>query len=102
MTSSCKQLDDSKPENVNYHFCKNILDMAKSANKKTILISSLLPYDVSYYDADYKYICYNPNGISVIPKEYNGEVVKYSTNVSAAVYAALGGYEPAGVCPVKF
>lgn len=100
-TTSPTMLDYHNPQNVNACFCKDIIDMANAASKKTILISSQLPYDANTYNADAVYLAYNPTGMTMMPTEYNGEVKKYAPNLPAAIVVALGGHTPTGTCPVK-
>lgn len=100
-TNNMDSLDISNPDNFIANFCSNILKISKAASKKTILISSHLPYDVNTFDADAVYLSFNPMGVTEIPTEYNGEVKKYSPCIPAAVYTALGGQEATGICPVS-
>lgn len=99
--TSLNTLDTTNNENVNACFCKNILKISKELGKKTIFISSQLPYDAPLFDADSVYLVYNPSGVTELPDNYNGEVKKYGPNLPAAIYIALSGGKASGQCPVN-
>lgn len=101
-TTSLGALDDSDPENVSAIFVNKAIKEAHKLGKKVVLISAQLPYDAAYYtDADATLLAYNPSGMTELPPEGKGPIVKYGANVPAAVYVALGGAKPQGKCPVN-
>ena len=101
-TTNLGALDDSDPENVSAIFVNKTIKEAHKLGKKVVLISAQLPYDAAYYtDADATLLAYNPSGMTELPPEGKGPIVKYGANVPAAVYVAFGGAKPKGKCPVN-
>jgi len=100
LSSGIDGLDVTKTDST-AKFVNDVLSIANEKDKKTIFISTQLPYDVTVFSADRSLMCYNPQGMSEIPSNYDGEVKKYSANLSAAFYIALSGKEATGYCPVN-
>lgn len=90
LTTSCgalQQTDTSDPKNTQAIFCEKVIDAARKQNKKVIVISTRLPYDAEFYSsADAVLLCYNPSGMTELPKQYDGHVKKYGPNLPAALY----------------
>ena len=59
----------------------NVLNLCKENNKKSILISSHLPYDLSRFEADIKIATYFGSGVSEIPVNFDEDVVTYAPNL---------------------
>ena len=61
----------------------NVLKLCKEKDKKSILISSHLPYDLSRFEADAKIAVYLGAGVNEIPTDYNSDVKTYAPNLLA-------------------
>lgn len=59
----------------------NVLNLCRQNNKKTILISSHLPYDLSRFEADVKLASFLGAGVSEIPSDYDKDVTTYAPNL---------------------
>ena len=58
-----------------------VLDLCRKSNKKSILISAHLPYDLSRFEADTKIATYLGAGVSTIPTDFNNDVQTYAPNL---------------------
>ena len=59
----------------------NALNLCKENNKKSILISSQLPYDLSRFEADIKLATYLAPGVNEIPVNFDEDVATYAPNL---------------------
>ena len=59
----------------------NILNLCKENNKKSILISAQLPYDLTRFEADAKMAIYLGAGVNEIPVNFDGDVKTYAPNL---------------------
>ena len=59
----------------------NVLKLCKQNNKRSILISSHLPYDLARFEADIKLATYLGAGISEIPSDFDKDVMTYAANL---------------------
>ena len=90
-TGAAKQTDTSNPDNTSAILCEKIITRAHELGKKVIVISTNLPYDADFYSiADAVLMCYNPSGITALPEEYDGTVIKYGANLPSAIYNIIG------------
>ena len=77
-----KYLNSSLAESID-----SIIASAKSQGKKTIILSTNLPYDVSRFkDADALVVCYSPKGMEVIPSSDDAQIIQYGPNIPCAIY----------------
>ena len=76
----------------------SVIDQAKAAGKKTVLLSLNLPYDAACYESTDAVLCaFQPYG-SAHDAEGNGP---FNLNVAVAVCTAFGQSVPAGTLPVN-
>lgn len=86
---------------------KNFVNYAESQGKTTIILSVLVPYDVTLYTkADAVLAVYGCKGSSVDPdKALKSEITETKEacgpNIIAGVEACLGTFKPSGKLPVK-
>ena len=64
---------------------EKVLDLCKEKDKRSILISSQLPYDLNRFRADVKLVTYLASGLSEVPGNYDEDVIAYSPNLLACV-----------------
>ncbi len=70
-------------------------------NKKVIIVSCMLPYDVARYSEADGFICtYGDKAISELPIEYNGETATYGANIAAGIIKLFSGEEFKATLPV--
>ena len=62
-----------------------VLELCTEKGKRSILISSQLPYDLARFDADVKMAIYLASGISQVPDDYSKDVATYSPNLIACI-----------------
>ncbi len=83
-------------------FPLSVCKYAKEKGKKSVVISSFLPYDAPIYkDADAVLICYCTKGMSKEASKDLKTVKAYGVNVVVAVECVLGGMTPNGKLPVE-
>ena len=58
-----------------------VLNICKEKGKKSILISSQLPYDLSRFEADAKLAVFYGSGLSEIPTDFSQDVKTYAPNL---------------------
>ena len=89
-------LNDSDADKVDY-----IISASHDAGKKVLMISSMLPYDLSRFrSADALMACYLASGMEGRPDYTGGEVTGFGANIMAAVLVAYGDSVPQGRLPV--
>ena len=77
-----KYLNSSLAESID-----SIIASAKLQGKKTIILSTNLPYDVSRFkDADALVVCYSPKGMELIPNPKDSQIIQYGPNIPCAIY----------------
>jgi len=83
-------------------FPVSLCKYAKEKGKKSIVISSFLPYDAPIYrDADALLICYCTKGMSKEAASDIKTVKAYGVNVVVAIECVLGGMKANGKLPVE-
>ena len=74
-----------------------VMETVHGENKKLILVSSMLPYDVARFtDADAILVTYGSTPMNELP----GEKEAYSVNIPAAICGIFGEYEFTGRLPI--
>ena len=65
----------------------NLINIINGLNKKAIIISTNLPYDVARFtNASANVLCYSPKGMSEDPRISDGNIKQYGPNIPAAIY----------------
>ena len=65
----------------------SLIDIINGLNKKAIVLSTNLPYDVARFtNASALVICYSPKGMSEDPRITDGNIKQYGPNIPAAFY----------------
>ena len=89
-------LNDSDSEKIDW-----LIGAAREDGKKVLMISSMLPYDLSRFDdADALMACYLASGMEQRPDYANEEVLGYGPNIIASLLVAYGDAAPQGKLPV--
>lgn len=83
-------------------YIDGVLEQCAAEGKRTVLISSQLPYDLGRYpQADALIACYYAAGITVEPVAFDGETVGWGPNLVAALCTAFGDGDFQGTLPVE-
>ena len=81
-------------------FADDLIELAHKNNKKVILISANIPYDIARFsEADAILATYCANGMDALPVE-GEESLAYGENYPAALITIFGGNSPTGKLPV--
>lgn len=82
-------------------FIDDVIAMAHSLNKKVVLLSLQLPYDIARYpSADAIMLCYGAKDMATIPTQYDGEVPTFGINIPALICVMFNESSPKGTLPV--
>lgn len=83
-------------------FIDGVLEQCASQGKRSVVISSQLPYDLARFaQADALLACYYAAGITAEPTSFNGETVGWGPNLVATLCTAFGDGTPQGTLPVS-
>ncbi len=70
----------------NYSKIKELIKYAKESDKKVVILSTNLPYDIALYDlADAIVVAYSPKVTTVIPTTYQPPVKQFGPNIPTAI-----------------
>ena len=82
-------------------FIDQAINEIHKQNKKVVLVSCMLPYDVARYEAADVIVCaYGERTISKLPIEYNGETATFGQNMTAAIIKLFDDEEFKATLPV--
>ena len=83
------------------NFIDYAFQKAKEFNRKTVLMSAQLPYDLDRFEADSKIALYFGSGVYEIPTNYDEDVLSYAPNIPASILLLYGDGEFVGKLPVN-
>ena len=86
--------------NDNSKIIDSVIFKAKESNKKNILISAQLPYDLARYEADTKIAIYYGSGVTEIPQDYTEDIKTYAPNLVASIVKLYEQASYNGLLPV--
>lgn len=78
----------------------NVLELCRNNDKKSILISAQLPYDLSRFESDIKIATYLAAGVSDIPVYYDEDINTYAPNLLAGIIHLYENENYCGLLPL--